>query len=128
MKPKGAWAVQSLAICIVCNAVFAAMIFMMSDKILSGFGEWLSPFVAQGGPALPGEVHSALAGLMNFVVQLHGYLLPILAVLAAGITLLLWLCVFSLGLRLVRRSVGEAALCRESTVQGQISNPALEKQ
>lgn len=110
MKPKRAWALQSFLVCMLFNALFAALIFMMADKILDSFTEWLTPFLAQGGDNLSGELHSALTSFGNFVNQLHHYLAPALAVLAGSIMLLLWICTLLLGLRLARRAV-ETAPC-----------------
>jgi hypothetical protein len=120
MKIKRAWAVQSLVICVVFNAVLAGLIFLMADKILDGLNEWVSPFVKPGAPNLPDDICSALSNVGNFLMQLRQYLAPVLAAVTSSITLLLWFCLFRLGRRQIDRAGAESD-------SGQMAPPHIQK-
>ncbi|MGA2025937.1 MAG: hypothetical protein ABSH17_02580 [Syntrophobacteraceae bacterium] len=112
MKIKIAWAIQSFFLCFLCNLAFAAVIFFMADRILQGLHEWVLPLTGPGAPALPDDLHMALGGLGNFIVQLRGYLLTVLAALASAFTLLLWFFLFLAGGRQINRAGKMAGLSR----------------
>ncbi|MFZ0944546.1 MAG: hypothetical protein WB930_07615 [Syntrophobacteraceae bacterium] len=104
MKIKIAWAIQSFFLCFLCNLAFAAVIFFMADRILQGLHEWVSPLTGPGAPALPDDLHLALGGLWNFIVQVRGHLMTVLAALASAFTLLLWFFLFLAGCRQIKRA------------------------
>jgi hypothetical protein len=105
MKIKIAWTIQSFFLCFLFNLAFAAVIFFMADRVLEALNEWVSPFAGSGGPDLPEDVRVGLAGLGSFVVQIRGYMMSVLAVLASAFTLLMWFFLFLAG----RRQIGRAA-------------------
>jgi hypothetical protein len=74
--------------------------------------EWVLPLTGPGAPALPDDLHMALGGLGNFIVQLQGYLLTVLAALASAFTLLLWFFLFLAGGRQINRAGKMAGLSR----------------
>ena len=110
MKIKIAWAIQSFLLCFLCNLAFAAVIFFMADRILEAFNEWVSPLTGPGAPALPDDLHLALGGLWNFIVQVRGHLMTVLAALASAFTLLLWFFLFLAGNRQIKRAGKRAGL------------------
>ena len=112
MKIKIAWAIQSFFLCFLCNLAFAAVIFFMADRILQGLLEWVSPLSGPGAPALPDDLHMAMGGLGNFIVQVRGYLMTVLAALASAFTLLLWFFLFLTGGRQIRKAGERTGLSR----------------
>jgi hypothetical protein len=106
MKSKIAWAIQSFFLCFLFNLAFAAIIYLMADKILEALNVWVSPLTGPGAPALPEDFQMALGSFGTFLVQIHGYLMPVLAALTAAITLMLWFFLFLAG----RRQIGRATL------------------
>ncbi len=112
MKIKLAWAIQSFFLCFLCNLAFAAVIFFMADRILQGLHEWVLPLTGSGAPALPDDLHMALGGLRNFIVQVRGYLMAVLAALASAFTLLLWFFLFLAGCRQITRAGKRAGPAR----------------
>jgi hypothetical protein len=110
MKIKTAWAIQSLFLCFLFNLVFAAVIFFMADKILEALNEWVSPLSGPGAPSLPEDLQMALGSFGNFVVQIRGYLMAVIAALASAFTLLLWFFLFLAGGRQIRKAGLRAAL------------------
>jgi len=112
MKIKIAWAIQSLFLCLLFNLAFAAVIFFMADRIVEALNVWVSPLTGPGASALPGNLHMALGGLWNFIVQVRGYLLTVLAALASAFTLLLWFFLFLAGGRQIRRAGARDGLSR----------------
>ena len=97
MKIKMAWAIQSFSLCFLFNLALGALIFYMADRGLEALNEWVSPLIGTGAPALPDDLHMALGSFGTFVVQMRGYLVPVLAALILAITLLLWFFVFLAG-------------------------------
>ncbi|MGO9017433.1 MAG: hypothetical protein ACLQVJ_03685 [Syntrophobacteraceae bacterium] len=112
MKIKTAWAIQSLFLCFLFNLVFAAVIFFMADRILEALNEWVSPLTGPGAPALPDDLQMALGGFGNFVVEVRGYLIAVIAALASAFTLLLWFFLFLAGGRQIRKAGERAGLSR----------------
>ena len=112
MKIKIAWAIQSFFLCFLCNLAFAAVIFFMADRILQGLNQWVSPLTGPGAPSLPDDLHMALGGFGNFVVQIRGYLMTVLAALTSAFTLLLWFFLFLAGGRQINRAGKRAVLAR----------------
>jgi len=112
MKIKIAWAIQSLFLCLLFNLAFAAVIFFMADRILEALNEWVSPLTGPGAPALPDDLHMAVGSLVNFIVQLRGNLMTVLAALASAFTLLLWFFLFLAGGRQIKRAGERAVLSR----------------
>ena len=106
MKSKIAWAIQSFFLCFLFNLAFAAIIYLMADKILEALNVWVSPLTGPGAPALPEDFQMALGSFGTFLVQIHGYLMPVLAALTAAITLMPWFFLFLAG----RRQIGRATL------------------
>ena len=84
----------------------------MADRILEGLNEWVSPLTGPGAPALPDDLHMALGGFGNFIVQIRGYLMTVLAALASAFTLLLWFFLFLAGGRQIKRAGKRAVLSR----------------
>ncbi len=117
MKIKIAWAFQSFFLCFLFNLAFAAVIFFMANRILQGLHEWVSPLTGAGAPALPDDMHKALAGLWNFIVQVRGYLMTVLAALATAFTLLLWFFLFLAGCRQINRAGKRDGLPRFSETE-----------
>ncbi|MGA3116016.1 MAG: hypothetical protein ABSF90_16465 [Syntrophobacteraceae bacterium] len=112
MKIKTAWAIQSFFLCFLFNMVFAAVICFMADRILEAFNEWVSPLTGPGAPALPEDLQMALGSFGNFVVQVRGYLLAVIAALASAFTLLLWFFLFLTGGRQIRKAGERTGLSR----------------
>ena len=112
MRIKRAWAFQSFIICVVFNAVLAGLIFFMADKVLEGLNEWASPFLKQGAPNLPDDVHSALTGFSNFLAQVRQYFAPVLGAMTSALTLLMWFCVVLTGRRQIDRAGMESTACQ----------------
>jgi hypothetical protein len=112
MKIKTAWAIQSLFLCFLFNLAFVAVIFFMADRILEALNEWILPLTGSGAPALPDDLHVALGSLGNFMAQVRGYLMAVLAALATAFTLLLWFFLFLAGGRQIRRAGERAGLSR----------------
>jgi len=112
MKIKIAWAIQSLFLCLIFNLAFAAVIFFMADRILEALHEWVSPLTGPGAPALPDDLQMAVGSLVNFIVQLRGNLMTVLAALASAFTLLLWFFLFLAGGRQIRRAGARDGLSR----------------
>jgi hypothetical protein len=112
MKIKTAWAIQSFFLCFLCNLAFAAVIFFMAHRILEGLNEWVLPLPEPGATAPPDDLHIALAGLGNFIVQVRGYLPTVFAALTSAFTLLLWFFVFLAGGRQIKRAGERAGLSR----------------
>ncbi len=104
MKFKTAWAIQSFFLCFLFNLAFAAVIFLMADRILEALNEWVAPLMGHGAPAPPEDLQMALGSLGTFVVQIRGYLMPVLAALTIAITLLLWFFLFLAGGRQISRA------------------------
>ncbi|MGO9372003.1 MAG: hypothetical protein ACLQBD_07855 [Syntrophobacteraceae bacterium] len=109
MKVKMAWAIQSFCLCFLFNLAFAAVIFLMADKILEALNVWVSPLMGPGAPVLSEDLQMALGSFGTFVVQIRGYLVPVLAALTTAVTLLLWFFLFVAGGRQIRRAVLGAA-------------------
>jgi len=109
MKFKMAWGIQSFCLCFLFNLAFAAVIFLMADKILESLNVWVSPLMGPDAPALSEDLQMALGSFGTFVVQIREYLVPVLAALTTAITLLLWFFVFVAGGRQIRRAVLSAA-------------------
>ena len=109
MKFKTAWAIQSFCLCFLFNLAFAAVIFLMTDKILEALNVWVSPLMGPGAPVLPEDLEMALGSFGTFVVQIRGYLIPVLAALTTAITLLLWFFLFLAGGRQISRATPRAA-------------------
>ncbi len=110
MKIKTAWAIQSLFLWFLFNLVFAAVIFFMADRILEALNEWVSPLSGPGVPSLPEDLQMALGSFGNFIVQIRGYLMAVIAALASAFTLLLWFFLFLTGGRQIRKAGQRAAL------------------
>jgi len=104
MKFKMAWGIQSFCLCFLFNLAFAAVIFLMADTILESLNVWVSPLMGPDAPALSEDLQMALGSLGTFVVQIRGYLVPVLAALTTAITLLLWFFLFVAGGRQIRRA------------------------
>jgi hypothetical protein len=109
MKFKTAWAIQSFCLCFLFNLAFAAVIFLMADKILGALNVWVSPLIGPGAPVPPEDLKMALGSFGTFVVQIRGYLIPVLAALTTAITLLLWFFLFLTGGRQISRATPKAA-------------------
>ena len=110
MKIKMAWAIQSFCLCFLFNLAFAAVIFFMADRILEALNVWVSPLMGPGAPALPEDLQMALGSFGTFVVQVRGYLIPVLAALTSAFTLLLWFFLFLAGGRQIRKARERAGL------------------
>ncbi len=108
MKFKMAWAIQSFCLCFIFNLAFAAVIFLMADRILEALNIWVSPLTGPDAPALSEDLQMALGSFGTFVVQIRGYLMPVLAALAIAITLLLWFFLFLAGGRQISRAFPSA--------------------
>lgn len=105
MKIKTAWAVQSLALCLLFNLAFTAVIFYMARRVIDASLLWVSALgVSSVAPAMSANAHEALGGLSALIAQARGYLGPVLLVLAPAFTLLLWFFLFLAGARQIRRS------------------------
>jgi len=105
MKFKMAWAIQSFCLCFLFNLAFAAVIFLMADRTLEALNVWISPLMGPGASALPEDLQVALGSFGTFVVQIRGYLIPVLAALTTAITLLLWFFLFLAGGRQISRAL-----------------------
>lgn len=109
MKSKMAWAIQSFCLCFLFNLAFAAVIFLMADRILEALNVWVSPLMGPGAPVLPEDLQMAVGSFGTFVLQIRGYLMPVLAALTTAITLLLWFFIFLAGGRQIGRATINAA-------------------
>ena len=109
MKSKMAWAIQSFCLCFLFNLAFAAVIFLMADRILEALNVWVSPLMGPGAPVLPEDLQMAVGSFGTFVLQIRGYLMPVLAALTTAITLLLWFFIFLAGGRQIGRATISAA-------------------
>jgi hypothetical protein len=103
MKIKTAWAIQSLALCVLFNLVFTMVIFYMASGLINASHQWVSALGASA-PAMPADVHKALDGLNTLIAQTRAGLMPVLSLLSSAFTLLLWFFIFGLGCRQLRRS------------------------
>jgi len=123
MKFKTAWAIQSFLLCFLFNLAFAAVIFFMADRILEALNEWVSPLMGPGPLALSEDLQMALGSFGTFVVQVRGYVMPVLAALTTAITLMLWFFLFLAGGRQISRASLSAhtkiQVSAESKVEGE---------
>ncbi|MEN6441301.1 MAG: hypothetical protein ABFD97_22260 [Syntrophobacter sp.] len=104
MNIKRAWAFQSFIVCFLLNSIFAGLIFLMTEKVLEGLGEWVIPLTGEGAMNLPDNARAALSNTGLFIVQLRQYMVPALAALTFAATFLLWLAVFWIGRRHIDRA------------------------
>ena len=109
MKIKTAWALQSLALCLLFNLAFAAVIFYMARSVIDAANQWVLALGASGAPVLPANALAAVAGLKALVARTGGYLMGVLFVLGASFTLLLWFFAFLTGARQIERQNSETA-------------------
>lgn len=116
MKIKAAWAVQSFFLCFIFNLAFTAVIFLMAGNILGAFDEWVAALAGSGGAAPREDMQTALASLGTLVVEVRGYLLTVLVLLASAFTLLMWFFLFHAGSRQIRRAGEGAALSSKPEV------------
>ncbi|MGC9196668.1 MAG: hypothetical protein ACP5IL_14625 [Syntrophobacteraceae bacterium] len=112
MKIKTGWALESLALCLLFNLSFAAVIFYMSHRLIDGCRQWMAALGATFKPSMPAEVHRAFDGLSALITQASGRLLPVLAVLVFAFTLLLWFFIFLTGCGKLRRTAAESEKSR----------------
>ncbi len=120
MKFKLAWAFQSLFLVILFNFAFGAIIFLMSERILDGLSQWVTPFVGPNSPTgLPDGIQTAFSNFSAFLVEMRQYMLPSLAALTTAITLLLWFFVFLAGGRQIRRAGEHARSSCQKATEGQ---------
>ncbi|MDR3553189.1 MAG: hypothetical protein P4L55_00405 [Syntrophobacteraceae bacterium] len=125
MKIKTAWAIQSLALCVLFNLVFTVVIFYMASGLIDASHQWVSALGASA-PAMPADVHKALDGLHTLIVQTRGWLIPVLSVLCTAFTLLLWFFIFGLGCRQIRRSELESQKPEVHSVTPDVGPPQSE--
>ncbi len=115
MKIKTAWAIQSLALCLLFNLAFTAVIFYMAGRVIDASLLWVSALRASLAPAMSANAHEALGGLSALIAQARGYLGPVLLVLAPAFTLLLWFFLFLAGGRQIRRSQPPGPVLQEGS-------------
>ncbi|MDA8305226.1 MAG: hypothetical protein M0Z81_00100 [Deltaproteobacteria bacterium] len=108
MKIKTVWAIQSLALCLLFNLVFTAVIFYMASRVIDASHQWVSALSASWTPAMPANVHKALGGLTDLIAQTRGHLTAVLSILAPAFTVLMWFFIFLSGSRQMRRSKVES--------------------
>ncbi|MGC8495211.1 MAG: hypothetical protein ACP5SH_26130 [Syntrophobacteraceae bacterium] len=103
MKIKTAWAFQSLALCIVFNVVFAAVILYMASGLIDASRQWIAALGASLPSGVSPNAHAALVGLSALIAQARGWVKPVLFLLASAFTLLGWFFLFLTGGRQMRR-------------------------
>ncbi len=103
MKIKTAWAFQSLALCVVFNLVFAAVILYMASGLIDASRQWIAALGASLPSGASPSAHAALVGLSVLIAQASGWVKPVLFLLASAFTLLGWFFLFLTGGRQMRR-------------------------
>ena len=76
MKIKTAWAIRSLALCLLFNLAFTAVIFYMASGLIDASHQWVSALSASGAPAMAANALMALGGLKALIAQTRGWLKP----------------------------------------------------
>ena len=103
MKIKTAWAFQSLVLCMLFNLVFAAVILYMASGLIDASRQWIAALGASLPAGASPNAHAALVGLSALIAQAHGWVKPVLFLLASAFALLGWFFLFLTGGRQMRR-------------------------